>query len=164
MLCRLKELFDPVPTKIIYCYREYQVAFDDMGRTISNIDFVEGFPHNLHDMLVNDKNSYGWSHVRMFKRPTHVRIVHQIVTPSRHVSYVFSTKPFPTWQTITNYQFEFALHDHLQKSERFARYGHIGSSNVSKQCKLFARVIHRRNTETMWLLDAWFTPVNTGKP
>ena len=59
LLCHLKELFDPVPTKIIYCYREYQVAFDDMGRTISNIDFVEGFPHNLHDMLVNDKNSYG---------------------------------------------------------------------------------------------------------
>ena len=57
MLCHLKELFDPVPSKIIYCYGEYEVAFDDMRRTISNIDFVEGFPDNLHDMLVNDKNS-----------------------------------------------------------------------------------------------------------
>ena len=28
-----------------------------MRRTISNIDFVEGFPDNLHDVLVNDKNS-----------------------------------------------------------------------------------------------------------
>ena len=57
MLCHLKELFDPVPSKIIYCYGEYEVAFDDMRRTISNIDFVEGFPDNLHDVLVNDKNS-----------------------------------------------------------------------------------------------------------
>ena len=55
MLCRVKDLF--VPTKIIYCYGEYQVAIDDMRRTISNIDFVEGFPDNLHELLVNDKHS-----------------------------------------------------------------------------------------------------------
>ena len=65
---------------------------------------------------------------------------------SGYVCYVFDTKPLPTWQTITNYQSEFTSHDRLQKSERFARYGHIGSSNVSKQCKLFARVVCRRNT------------------
>ena len=39
-----------------------------------------------------------------------------------YVCYVFDTKPLPTWQTITNYQSEFTLHDRLQKSERFAWY------------------------------------------
>ena len=58
---------------------------------------------------------------------------------SGYVCNVFDTKPLPTWQIITNYQSEFTLHDRLQKSERFDRYGHIGSSNVSKQ---FARVVY----------------------
>ena len=57
MLHHLDELFEPVPSKIIYCYGVHQPAFDGMGQTIPNIDFVKGFPHNLHDMLDNDKNS-----------------------------------------------------------------------------------------------------------
>ena len=35
----------------------HQAAFDGMRQTIPNINFVEGFPDNLHDMLDNDKNS-----------------------------------------------------------------------------------------------------------
>ena len=57
MLHHLNDLFDPVPTKIVYCYGEHQAAFDDMVRTMDNIQFVEGFPDNLHDITSNDKNS-----------------------------------------------------------------------------------------------------------
>ena len=42
----MNELFNPVPTKVIYCYGEYQKEFDDMR----NIDFVEGFPSDLDEM------------------------------------------------------------------------------------------------------------------
>jgi hypothetical protein len=45
------ELFEPKITKIIFCYGEYQTAFDSMMQTIPNITFVEGFPENLNDML-----------------------------------------------------------------------------------------------------------------
>ena len=48
MLHHRDELFEP---KIIFCYGEYQAAFDSMMQTIPNITFVEGFPENLNDML-----------------------------------------------------------------------------------------------------------------
>ena len=57
MLYHLNDLFDPVPTKIVYCYGEHQAAFEDMARTMNNIEFVEGFPDNLHDITSNSKNS-----------------------------------------------------------------------------------------------------------
>ncbi len=40
------ELFYPVPTKIIYCYGEYQKEFEKLH----NVDLVEGFPPNLDDL------------------------------------------------------------------------------------------------------------------
>ena len=45
------ELFEPRITKLIFCYGEYQAAFDSMIQTIPNLSFVEGFPENLNDML-----------------------------------------------------------------------------------------------------------------
>ena len=57
MLCNLNDLFDPVPSKIVYCFAEHQEVFDDMARAISNISFVRGFPHNLYDVLEGYKNS-----------------------------------------------------------------------------------------------------------
>ena len=57
MLRNLNELFDPVPSRIIYCYGEYQHAFDDMVQTIPNIYFTEGFPDNLYDILEGYQNS-----------------------------------------------------------------------------------------------------------
>ena len=57
MLHNLNELFDPVPSRIIYCYGEYQHAFDDMVQTIPNIYFTEGFPDNLYGILEGYQNS-----------------------------------------------------------------------------------------------------------
>ena len=50
MLNHLDELFYPVPSKIIYCYGEYQQMFDEMLQTIPNISFVQGFPNDLYDI------------------------------------------------------------------------------------------------------------------
>ena len=48
LLQHSNELFYPVPTKIIYCYGEYQKEFEEL----CNVDFnlVEGFPSNLDDL------------------------------------------------------------------------------------------------------------------
>ena len=48
MLRYLEELFYPVPTKIIYCYGEYQKKFDELP---SNVELMEGYPDNLSDMV-----------------------------------------------------------------------------------------------------------------
>ena len=44
MLHHMEDLFCPVPTRVIYCYGEYQKEFDGM----SNIELVEGFPNDLY--------------------------------------------------------------------------------------------------------------------
>ena len=46
LLQHTNELFYPVPTKIIYCYGEYQKEFEELR----NVDLVEGFPSNLDDL------------------------------------------------------------------------------------------------------------------
>ena len=43
LLHHLNELFHPVPTKVIYCYGEYQKEFDELY----GVDFIEGFPGDL---------------------------------------------------------------------------------------------------------------------
>ena len=48
MLRHLEELLYPVPTKITYCYGEYQKEFDELP---SNVELMEGFPDNLCDMV-----------------------------------------------------------------------------------------------------------------
>ena len=48
MLRHLEELFYPVPTKIIYCYGEYQKNFDELP---PYVELMEGFPDNLNNMV-----------------------------------------------------------------------------------------------------------------
>ena len=55
LLNHLNYLFDPVRSKIVYCYGENQHLFDDMAQTIPNIDFIEGFPTNLYNILESDR-------------------------------------------------------------------------------------------------------------
>ena len=57
MLYNLEELFTPVPSRIVYCYGEYQSVFDDMRSKIPNISFVEGLPEDLYQMLEGHQNS-----------------------------------------------------------------------------------------------------------
>jgi hypothetical protein len=54
ILRHLEELFKPVPTKIIYCYGEYQKEFDEF---LPNVEMVEGFPNNLHVFTDGHDNS-----------------------------------------------------------------------------------------------------------
>ena len=48
------EEFYPVPTKIMYCYGEYQTEFDELP---PNVELMEGFPDNLSDMVCGHDNS-----------------------------------------------------------------------------------------------------------
>jgi hypothetical protein len=57
ILYSLNDLFDPVPSKILYCYGEHQSVFDDMARTIPTISFIRGFPPCLYDLLEGYANS-----------------------------------------------------------------------------------------------------------
>ena len=44
LLYYLNELFHPVPSKVIYCYGEYQKEFDELH----GVEFIEGFPEDLN--------------------------------------------------------------------------------------------------------------------
>ncbi len=57
ILYNLNDLFDPVPSKILYCYDEHQSVFDDMTQAIPNISFINGFPPCLYDLLEGYTNS-----------------------------------------------------------------------------------------------------------
>ena len=49
----LEERFNSVPTKVIYCYGEYQIEFDELP---PNVELIEGFPDNLSDMACGHDN------------------------------------------------------------------------------------------------------------
>ncbi len=57
MLYNMNELFNPVPSKILYCYGEYQSEFEKMAQIIPNISFIKGFPDNVYDILEGYDNS-----------------------------------------------------------------------------------------------------------
>ena len=44
LLYYLNDLFHPVPSKVIYCYGEYQKEFDELHE----VEFIEGFPEDLN--------------------------------------------------------------------------------------------------------------------
>ena len=46
LLYYLNELLHPVPSKVIYCYGEYQKEFDELH----GVDFIEGFPQDLNEI------------------------------------------------------------------------------------------------------------------
>ena len=46
LLYYLNELFHPVPSKVIYCYGEYQKEYDELH----GVDFIEGFPEDLNEL------------------------------------------------------------------------------------------------------------------
>ena len=48
MICHLDKLFNLVPTKIIYCYKEYQKELHEFLKVVPNVELVRGFPSNLY--------------------------------------------------------------------------------------------------------------------
>ena len=57
MLRNLEELFFPIPSKVLYCYGEFQNEFDELSKTLPNVQFVQGFPSDLYDMTEAHDNS-----------------------------------------------------------------------------------------------------------
>ena len=49
-----EELFDPVPTKILYCYGEYQKEFEELS---PNVEMIEGFPDDIGGLTKDHRNS-----------------------------------------------------------------------------------------------------------
>ena len=54
LLRHVGELFDPAPTKVIYCYGEYQKEFDQL---FPNVELVEGFPNDIGELTKGHDNS-----------------------------------------------------------------------------------------------------------
>ncbi len=57
MFRNLEELFFPIPSKVLYCYGEFQKEFDELSKTLPNVQFVQGFPSDLYDMTEAHDNS-----------------------------------------------------------------------------------------------------------
>jgi hypothetical protein len=87
MLYNLNDLFDPVPSKIVYCYGEYQEIFNDMTRTIPNIYFTEGFPDNLYGILEGYQSSLVKIDDLMSQCPTDQRISDLFTKGSHHRNF-----------------------------------------------------------------------------
>jgi hypothetical protein len=49
-----EELFDPVPTKIIYCYGEYQKELEELS---PDVEMIEGFPNDIGVLTKDHSNS-----------------------------------------------------------------------------------------------------------
>ena len=47
-------MFYPFPTKIIYCYGEYQKEFDEFP---PNVQLIEGFPNDIGELTKGHDNS-----------------------------------------------------------------------------------------------------------
>ena len=93
MLHRLEDLFYPVPTRVIYCYGEYQKEFDEMY----NVELIEGFPYDLY-ALANDSQ-------KLYNRPGRFndavfQFIHRIyshVVLTTAVYFVPYAKPISAW-------------------------------------------------------------------
>lgn len=45
------DMIDNPPEKILWCYGEYQPLFQEMLKTIPNIEFIEGIPSDINQLL-----------------------------------------------------------------------------------------------------------------
>ena len=72
LLSYLNELFHPVPSKVIYCYGEYQKEFDELH----GVDFIEGFPQDLNELTRPNVTRIRRFNERMFKRSTCFRFIY----------------------------------------------------------------------------------------
>ena len=64
LLYYLNDLFHPVPSKVIYCYGEYQKEFDGMHR----VEFIEGFPEDLNALTRGHEQTLVVSYRRFIRQ------------------------------------------------------------------------------------------------
>ena len=54
MLNHLEEMFHPLPSKIVYCYGEYQKEFDEFH---PNVELIQGIPNDVNELIKGHDNS-----------------------------------------------------------------------------------------------------------
>ena len=88
MLHHLEDLFYPVPTRVIYCYGEYQKEFDKMSNMeldkMSNVELVEGFRNDLYVLTNNHENSVVVLHNLMMQCSNDQRVSDLFTRGSHH--------------------------------------------------------------------------------
>ena len=109
MLRHLEELLYPVPTKIIYCYGEYQKEFDELH---PSVELVEGFPNNVNELTRGHDNSLIVLDDLMSQCSNDQRVVYRPIYawfPSpRNVRAIPGPEFISPRQIVTHYQFEFS--------------------------------------------------------
>ena len=54
-VCKLikyrKHVFVDAPERIIWCYGQYQPAYEELSRDLPNIQFIEGLPEDWSDLI-----------------------------------------------------------------------------------------------------------------
>ena len=91
-----EELFDPVPTKIIYCYEEYQQEFSELP---SCIELVDGILNNLYELVRGRDNSFIVMDDLMFNCSNDQYVADLLTQGSHHrgISALFHAKHVSTW-------------------------------------------------------------------
>ena len=160
MLQHLNELFHPVPTKVIYCYGEYQKEFDEL---FPYVQLVEGFPNDVGKTNTGAwklPTGTRWSHVTMFQRSTCCRFIYAWFPSSRNIRALLDAEFISTGQIVTYYQFKFSLHSGLSKSTRLLGHYNVGEANVSWRHKLPDGSVPWCHEKTVWLFTHWLSPIN----
>ena len=104
----LNELFHPIPSKVIYCYGEYQKEFDELH----GVDFIEGFPEDLNELTRGHEQTLLILDDLMSECSKDQRVSDLFTRGSHHkgISVFYLTQNlFPPRKIIENHQFEFSF-------------------------------------------------------
>ena len=109
LLSLAKDVIEPPPKRILWCYGVYQVAFNELN----NVEFHEGIPNleTFNDkeetLLVLDDLMHEAKDDRVSK------YLQKLATTI--MCYIFDSKSVPFEQREQNYSIQFALSSYLQK-------------------------------------------------
>src|SRR5208283_5379619 len=53
----VERMIDPFPTRIMWCYSEWQPVYDELKVVYSHIEFIKGFSDNLYDSIQQDERN-----------------------------------------------------------------------------------------------------------
>ena len=102
LLYYLNDLFHPVPSKVVYCYGEYQKEFDDLH----GVEFIEGFPEDLNTLTQGHEQTLLVLDDLMGECSKDQRVSDLF---TRDFRIVLDPKFIPARKIIENHQFKFPL-------------------------------------------------------
>ena len=111
LLYHLNELFHPVPSKVVYCYGEYQKEFDQ----IHGVEFIEGFPQDLNELTRGHDQTLLVLDDLMSECSKDQRVSDLFTRGSHHKAFPCYTLPriYSPREIIEDHQFEFPLLHHF---------------------------------------------------